>query len=50
MWEPNWSQLYDQVISYQASYGHNVYNNTQQFKGSGDGKQIFSSLSVNRRG
>jgi len=38
------------VISYQAGYGHNVYSNMQQFKGSGDGKQIFSSLSFNRRG
>jgi len=37
-------------ISYQAGYEHNVYNNMQQFKGSGDGKQIFSSLSVSRRG
>jgi len=36
-------------ISYQAGYGYNVYNNMQQFKGSGGGKQIFSSLSVNRR-
>jgi hypothetical protein len=25
-------------IRYQAGYGHNVYNNMQQFKGSGDGK------------
>jgi hypothetical protein len=27
------------VISYQAGYGHNVYNKTQQFKRSCDGKK-----------